>query len=65
MSVNQPTLSEHLNNQKETLQSYLVLLDNHEKSWGEAEHYSAKRTRRQLKEQLNELDRIISWCKGV
>ncbi len=65
MSTTQPTIKEFFLKKKETIQGYLALLEKHEPKWGEAEQYSARRTRKALNNQLKELDRVISWCEEV
>lgn len=63
MSLNQPTLQENLEQQKQIIHNYLNLLKKHEPNWTEPEQYSARHTRHNLKRQLKKLDELISYVK--
>ena len=63
MSTTQPTVRDHFLKKREIIQGYLDLLKRHEPKWGEAEHYSAQKTRKVLNNQIEDLDEILSWCE--
>ena len=64
MSTTQPTIKEFFVKKREIIQGYLELLKKYEPKWGEAEQYSARKTRKVLNSQLNQLDTILIWCEG-